>query len=119
MISLRKGRNRLALWTRSSQDRGLALRVRGEWRKMLPVSNAVKLGFVSHSQTMKGGKTSYDMQPAVSEDCGADGRKGGGTTFRGRILGARARLSRCQPCSLYSLFLLCCVRLCVRLQYTV
>ena len=53
VVSLRKGRNKLAVWTRSSNSREVLLRVGNEWRRQLQLSNAVKLAFFSHAQTMK------------------------------------------------------------------
>ena len=63
VVSLRKGRNKLAVWTRSSSSnsRDALMRVGTEWRKQLQLSNAVKLAFYSHAQTMK--KHSGEIQP--------------------------------------------------------
>jgi len=62
VVSLRKGnRSRMALWTRSSSQRDVLMRVGSEWRKALPVSNAVKIGFYSHAQTMK--SSARELQP--------------------------------------------------------
>lgn len=63
VISLRKGRNKLALWTRSSQDRSLLMRVGTEWKRALQLPQSVLISFVSHSTTMKGGKNSFDLKP--------------------------------------------------------
>lgn len=64
VISLRKGRNKLALWTRSSQDRTLLMRVGTEWKRALQLPQAVQISFVSHSTTMKaGGKNNFDLKP--------------------------------------------------------
>lgn len=52
VISLRKGRNRIALWTRHDNAK-VAQRVGQEWKKILMLPQTVKLGFTSHSQAMK------------------------------------------------------------------
>jgi translation initiation factor 4E len=62
VISLRKGnRSRLALWTRSASAREVLTRVGNEWRKQLPVSNAVKIAFYSHAQSIK--SSSRELTP--------------------------------------------------------
>jgi len=60
VVSLRKGRNRLALWTRSDSQHA-AIRVGQEWKKMIGVPHAHKIQFFSHSQALN--KKQYDQTP--------------------------------------------------------
>jgi translation initiation factor 4E len=52
VISLRKGRNRIGLWTKHDHAK-VAQRVGAEWKKILMLPQTQRIGFTSHSQAMK------------------------------------------------------------------
>jgi translation initiation factor 4E len=58
VISLRKGRNRIGLWTRGDHQK-VAMRVGTEWKRMLGLPAGIKIGYQSHSQAMK--KNSHEI----------------------------------------------------------
>lgn len=59
VVSLRKGRYRIGLWTRSDHQK-VAVRVGTEWKKMIGLPANIKIGFQAHSHAMKQQKSSYD-----------------------------------------------------------
>lgn len=63
VINLRKGRNRIAIWTRSDTQK-IAMRIGTEWKKMLNLPPAVKINFQSHKQAMK--QTRHDATSLYS-----------------------------------------------------
>src|SRR5690606_15127247 len=56
VVSLRKGRNRLALWTRGA-DKAQAMRIGEEWKKMIGLGSSVRIGFQAHAQAMSKAKS--------------------------------------------------------------